>query len=69
MLGTILCLWLWPNSRCLNPHQVLRREAEELEPLLCADGLLVPALWEVMSLTAHVLIPEASSAQASEARA
>ena len=52
-----------------NPHQALRREAEELEPLLCADGLLVPALREVMPVTAYVFIPETGSAQASEARA
>ena len=52
-----------------NPHQALRCEADELEHLLCAAWLLVPALREVMSVTAHVLIPEAGSAQASEARA
>ena len=40
-----------------------------VKPMSCAVGLLVPALREVMSVTAHVLILEAGSAQASEARA
>ena len=40
-----------------------------VKPMLCAVGLLVPALRELTPVTAYVLIPEAGSAQASEARA